>query len=300
VVLRVRFHGRGGHGVKTASRILGTAGFLNGLQAQDCPVYGAERRGAPVAAYTRLDEQPIRERGVILRPDLILIADETLLSDPAAGALAGAESAAAVVINSAASGAALAERHRIPAAVVTLDLTALAAELLGRGRALSAPLGAAACALSGRIAADVLARAVREELGQLHLSEAVIEQNVEAARRVYAAVSAAPACGHAAQERASPVVSLAPLPGLQGVPVICAPGNSPARHTGAWRFTRPVLDRDVCTRCGLCVVLCPDGALRLDAAGYPIIDYDHCKGCMICGQECPVHGIGEEKETRAS
>jgi pyruvate ferredoxin oxidoreductase gamma subunit len=299
-VLRVRFHGRGGHGVKTASRILGTAGFLAGLQAQDCPVYGAERRGAPVAAYTRLDERPVRERGVILRPDLILLADETLLGDPAAGVLAGAESAAAVFINSAVPGSALAERHRLPGPVVTLDLTALARELLGRGTALSAPLGGAACALSGRIPADVLARAVREELGQLHLSEAALEQNVEAAMRVYSAVPAAPPRGGAAAEPASTLVIPAPLPDLEGIPVIRAAGNSPARRTGAWRFTRPVLDRDVCTRCGLCVVLCPDGALRLDAAGYPVIDYDHCKGCMICGQECPIHGIGEEQETRAS
>jgi pyruvate ferredoxin oxidoreductase gamma subunit len=88
-MLRLRFHGRGGQGVKTASRIVGTAAFLAGLHAQDSPVYGAERRGAAVAAYTRIDREPIRERGVILEPDLILLADETLLADPAAGVLAG-------------------------------------------------------------------------------------------------------------------------------------------------------------------------------------------------------------------
>jgi len=74
-MLRIRFHGRGGHGIKTSSRILGTAAFLSGKQAQDCPVYGAERRGAPIAAFTRIDDQPIVERGGIADPDLILIAD---------------------------------------------------------------------------------------------------------------------------------------------------------------------------------------------------------------------------------
>ena len=44
----VRFHGRGGQGAKTASRILGTAAFLEGFVAQDSPIYGAERRGAPL------------------------------------------------------------------------------------------------------------------------------------------------------------------------------------------------------------------------------------------------------------
>jgi len=66
----VRFHGRGGHGTKTASRILGTAAFLSGLQAQDSPVYGAERRGAPLTAFTRIDTQPIRERGAVVDPCL--------------------------------------------------------------------------------------------------------------------------------------------------------------------------------------------------------------------------------------
>ena len=51
-MIRIRFHGRGGHGVKTASRIVGTAGFLAGFECQDSPVYGAERRGAAVTAFT--------------------------------------------------------------------------------------------------------------------------------------------------------------------------------------------------------------------------------------------------------
>ena len=80
----VRFHGRGGQGAKTASRILGTAAFFEGFVAQDSPIYGAERRGAPVAAYTRIAKEPIRERGLIARPDLVVIADASLINDPAA------------------------------------------------------------------------------------------------------------------------------------------------------------------------------------------------------------------------
>ena len=69
----VRFHGRGGQGAKTASRILGTAAFIEGFVAQDSPIYGAERRGAPVAAFTRIAKEPIRERGLIARPDLVAV-----------------------------------------------------------------------------------------------------------------------------------------------------------------------------------------------------------------------------------
>jgi pyruvate ferredoxin oxidoreductase gamma subunit len=53
-MIRVRFHGRGGQAMKTASRIVGTAALLHGFIAQDSPVYGAERRGAPMTAYVRI------------------------------------------------------------------------------------------------------------------------------------------------------------------------------------------------------------------------------------------------------
>ncbi|MBT7756875.1 MAG: hypothetical protein HN732_06075, partial [Rhodospirillaceae bacterium] len=59
---RIRFHGRGGQGMKTASRLLGTALFESGLEVQDAPKYGAERRGAPMSAFVRTDRQPIHER----------------------------------------------------------------------------------------------------------------------------------------------------------------------------------------------------------------------------------------------
>ena len=74
-MFRIRFHGRGGQGMKTASRIVGTAAFRQGYFAQDSPVYGAERRGAPMIAFTRFDSQSILERGAVTAPDLIVIAD---------------------------------------------------------------------------------------------------------------------------------------------------------------------------------------------------------------------------------
>jgi 2-oxoacid:acceptor oxidoreductase gamma subunit (pyruvate/2-ketoisovalerate family) len=79
---RIRFHGRGSQGMKTASRIIGTAAFWEGHQAQDSPVYGAERRGAPMVAFTRITDEPILELGLIAIPDIVVVADETLLDDP--------------------------------------------------------------------------------------------------------------------------------------------------------------------------------------------------------------------------
>src|SRR5512144_244299 len=96
----VRFHGRGGQGAKTASRILGTAAFIEGFVAQDSPIYGAERRGAPVAAFTRIANEPIRERGLIVRPDLVVIGDASLIQDPAARVRDGVEDRTVIFVNS--------------------------------------------------------------------------------------------------------------------------------------------------------------------------------------------------------
>jgi pyruvate ferredoxin oxidoreductase gamma subunit len=299
-VLRVRFHGRGGHGIKTASRILGTAAFLAGFQAQDCPVYGAERRGAALAAFTRIDAAPICERGVVLDPDLIVVGDETLLADPTAGVLVGCDCASALFVNSPREAAVITGDHAVPCPVVSRDLTALTAEQLGLGSALSAPLGAAACALTGLVDAEVMARAVTEELAELGLSPAALEMNLALARRVFASVSALPPRRRPRRAPvAAPMHTPVPLTSPSGVPLILATGNSLLRHTGAWRFVRPVIDRDVCTRCGLCFLRCPDAAVLPDAAGYPVIDYDNCKGCMICGEECPVKCIHGQKEVTA-
>jgi CBS domain-containing protein len=78
----------GGHGVKTASRILGTAAFLEGWQVQDFPVTGAN---AALPSPPRESIAPILERGVITQPDYLIIADETLLSDPSSGVRLGIE-----------------------------------------------------------------------------------------------------------------------------------------------------------------------------------------------------------------
>jgi pyruvate ferredoxin oxidoreductase gamma subunit len=298
-MLRVRFHGRGGHGIKTASRILGTAAFLGGLQAQDSLIYGAERRGAALAAFTRIDRGPICERGVIVDPDLVVVADETLLADPCAGVLVGSDLASAMFVNSPGEGQNLAAHYGIRCPVLTADLTALSTELLGRGSALSASLGAVGCRLAGLESVDLLARAVREELADLQLSPEAMERNVALALRVHTAVLPVQLSERAAPAGACALhaPTYAGAPG--GVPVIVNPGNAAARHTGSWRVFHPLIDLDACTRCGICAVFCPDGVIALDANGYPVIDYDNCKGCMICREECPVHCIAEQKEVRA-
>ena len=78
-MLEITIHGRGGQGVVVTSRILGTAALYDGLYAQDFPLYGAARRGAPVMAFVRIDDEPILLRGHIAKPDILILLDESII-----------------------------------------------------------------------------------------------------------------------------------------------------------------------------------------------------------------------------
>lgn len=296
-MIRIRFHGRGGHGTKTASRIVGTAAFLGGYQAQDSPVYGAERRGAAVVAFTRIDSEAILERGVIEQPDLIVLADETLLDAPDANVLSNQESASAIFINTQ-DAETIVDQYGITPTVVALDVTTLTLDTLGSASALSAGLATAAARMIGIVALEELIMAMREEFSHLRLGSDLIEKNVQVAEKLFARIDPVeiqPSERKIQMEMADIRYSVP----LVSSPSVLLAGNAVARQTGSWRVERPVIDNDVCTRCGLCLVRCPDGAIALDDEGFPVIDYDHCKGCMICHQICPLHAIASQQETRA-
>lgn len=75
----VRFHGRGGQGAVTAANILAVAAFKEGNDVQAFPIFGVERRGAPVAAFMRMDKEDIDIKTQIYEPDAIVVLDPTLL-----------------------------------------------------------------------------------------------------------------------------------------------------------------------------------------------------------------------------
>jgi len=74
----IRIHGRGGQGSVTAAEVLAKAAFKDGLVSQAFPAFGSERMGAPVRAFCRLSDQPIRTRAVIEEPDYLIVQDPTL------------------------------------------------------------------------------------------------------------------------------------------------------------------------------------------------------------------------------
>ena len=75
----IRIHGRGGQGSVLAAELLAVAAFADGHWGQAFPVFGGERRGAPVQAFVRLSDQAIRLRTRIRTPDYIILQDLSLL-----------------------------------------------------------------------------------------------------------------------------------------------------------------------------------------------------------------------------
>ncbi|MEW6388821.1 MAG: 2-oxoacid:acceptor oxidoreductase family protein [Thermodesulfobacteriota bacterium] len=301
---RLRFHGRGGQGMKTAGRILGTAFFLSGFEVQDAPRYGAERRGAPIFAYVRASKGAINERGVIRRPDLVIVADETLVAIPAAEVLSGVTAHTVLLISSAKKPAVWQERLNFPGLVLTLPPPAEVADLLAL-RFIGATCAGAGARLVGVIAREALNQAIRDELAPL--GDAVISKNLEMAQAAYDLMASQAGCVTESPE--SPADTYATPKWIElpfddartSAPVIYALATSAQVPTGLWRTMRPVIDYERCHRCAwICSTLCPDSTISINAEGFPQIDYEHCKGCLICMTSCPHHAIRAIPEHEAA
>ena len=78
-MLEIRFHGRGGQGTVVGAILLAKAFFQAGYFVQSFPLFGVERRGAPVEAYLRLDQKPILVRTNVYTPDHVAVLDQTLV-----------------------------------------------------------------------------------------------------------------------------------------------------------------------------------------------------------------------------
>ena len=294
-MFRIRFHGRGGQGMKTASRILGTAFFKAGYQVQDAPRYGAERRGAPIFAYVRADQKTINERGIIDHPGLVVVADDTLIGMPAAGVTQGVDEHTLLLINSHEDAETWRQRLNTEARILILEASEEAED-----RATLPYIGsrcaAAAAALTGVVSREILLSALAEELA--HLPADIVQQNHDIALAAFD--NMASYAGKVTQS-GLPSASDYVKPGWIDLPfenaaisnlAIHAGATSVKVRTGLWRTMRPVINYENCSGCvWICSTYCPDGAINVRADGYPDIDYDHCKGCLICVAQCPPHAI---------
>ena len=288
--------------MKTASRILGTACFLAGFEVQDAPRYGAERRGAPIFAYVRVDREPIRERGIIRDPDLVIVADPSLVPVPAAGVLIGLHAPGLLLINTSEPPELWKQRLNLAGAVICFR-----ADKEAGARSEVALVGtqcaAAAARLLGFVELSHLEQAIAREL--VDAPEPILARNLALARTAYERMAPAEGRvreGTSARADAYQTPDWVELPFEEAriaAPVIHAALTSEAVPTGLWRTLRPVIDEARCNRCWwVCSAFCPDGAITV-RQGRPEIDYAHCKGCLVCLTQCPPHAIEAIPETGA-
>ncbi len=164
-MIEIRIHGRGGQGAVIASQILAEAGFLQGLHVQAFPSFGSERRGAPVAAFVRLGEEPILVRTEIYEPDGLVVLDESLITLGLVDVTHGLRPGGWILINSAHGPEAFADLGEFRIATVPASKIAVEHHL----GSLTAPIvntaicGAVA-AFTGIVGLDSLAEAIRRHV----------------------------------------------------------------------------------------------------------------------------------------
>lgn len=291
-MIEVRFHGRGGQGAVTAAELLARAAISEGRCAQGFPNFGPERRGAPVTAFLRVSDTPIRLREKIETPSVVVVLDASLLRLIDVGE--GLADGGTVVVNAPPDAAhlfgTLTERFRVAA----VDADRIAMETLGVPIANTAIIGGLIRAV-GLTTLGALEGPLRNRFGRL------ADKNLIAMKTAHGTtvVMEAPVPGPKKQETAplsySDIIARQALHAWKSSPLGCdieTPGSSRDFRTGDWRTAgRPKTDRDACIRCGFCDIYCPDTAYRADAEGYYDWDGRYCKGCGICAEECPKGAI---------
>ena len=316
----VIWHGRGGQGAFTAARLLGAAASLaEGRFALAFPSFGPERRGAPIRAFTKMDDAPIGDRSASAQADFVVYLDDTLLDEDWQREL---KPGGSVLVNSA--------RAYDDPRIVSVDADGLSSAVLGRPIPNTAFLGALA-ALDDRASLADVHEAVRLYMPEkLHAKNLVIIDAVYAqfdpARAGVAGARSQDASGEGALPVGSyPAAKPWPVSRAAGVriPTLRSGSLDPdyARTTcfeagylvaknAGWRSLRPVIDAAACTGCLQCYLYCPDGAIfkasaadmaaplassqapatRAPRAATPaqavFVDYDFCKGCGICVKAC--------------
>lgn len=173
-MVEVRLHGRGGQGTVTAAELISVAAFFDGKYSQAFPSFGVERRGAPVMAFCRIDDKPIRLREQIYSPEYVIIQDASLVV-PEADIFVGIDKALGVLINSEKKDWPLIKNKNI----VAVSATKIAIEKIGKPFINTALIGAFA-AMTKLISLESLKRAIEERF-----PKDVAAANIEAMQAAY-------------------------------------------------------------------------------------------------------------------
>lgn len=173
----LRWHGRGGQGAVTSAKLLAAAAFDSGWAGvTSAPSFGAERRGAPVTASTRLDEKPIRVYSQVTEPDIAVVLDESLLD--VGGATVGLKPGATLIVNTSRTAADLG---------VAGDVRIVATDVTGAAQAAGVVVGGSpivSAAILGSIAkaTGIITLEAAEKAIDAMFSGSAADKNIEAAR----------------------------------------------------------------------------------------------------------------------
>jgi len=130
-IVEIRWHGRGGQSAKTAALLLADVAFQTGKSVQGFPEYGPERMGAPITAYNRISDTPIRVHSNIYEPDYVVVVDESLLET--VEVTKGLKKDGAIIVNTGRSKeAVLPHLHGYEGKIYTVDAHKISMETLGR------------------------------------------------------------------------------------------------------------------------------------------------------------------------
>ncbi|HDN62570.1 MAG TPA: pyruvate ferredoxin oxidoreductase subunit gamma [Candidatus Bathyarchaeota archaeon] len=141
MLIEIRWHGRGGQGVVSVSRLLADAALIDGKYAQAFPEFGPERLGAPILGFTRISDAPIDIHSQIYTPHYVVVLDPTLLKT--INVFEGLVENGSAVINTDKSPEEIKQEFNIEKfKVYTINATKIALEILGRPIYNTAMLGA--------------------------------------------------------------------------------------------------------------------------------------------------------------
>ncbi|VVB56123.1 Pyruvate/ketoisovalerate oxidoreductases common subunit gamma [uncultured archaeon] len=289
----VRFHGRGGQGAVMAAQTLAEAAVNEGNYAVAFPFFGAERRGAPVLAFTRIDSKKIFSKTQVYNPDCAVVLDDSLLDT--IDVVSGLKPEGIAVINSKERPEDIDLGKIIDTA--TVDAISIALEILKAPITNTAILGAFAKA-TGVVKIESLEESIKRKFGE-KLGEKTGERNALAARTAYEKTIIGKSRGIKKLEARKQW-----LPTYQEMPVggsliegktnagLIGPGSFIENKVSGWATYRPLRDREKCVMCLLCWFYCPEGTIhRISNKGDLMTNYDYCKGCGVCANECPVDAI---------
>ena len=175
-MLEIRWHGRGGQGAVTSVELLALSAIGEGRFAQGFPSFGPERRGAPVAAFNRVDEKQIKIRSGIYNPDVVVVLDESLVA--MVDVAEGLKRTGTLIINTSRNLEQLRASIKFEGRIAACDATGIAWKELGVPITNTTMLGAV-IKLTGAVKLESLDEPIKERFGRL------APKNQAAARRAY-------------------------------------------------------------------------------------------------------------------